>query len=146
MHEIEIYLAVNRSEEIESGMYHYNAEKHCLEMVRHKDEHCNQLLLDAASAANLLKTPDILIILGYRPHRLAWKYHGIVYSLVLKHVGIIFQQLYLVSTALGLAPCALGVGNSRTFRYAAMNDSSQEIMYSVGEFIVGSKPDSEHLE
>lgn len=146
MHEIEIFLAINRSEEIDSGMYHYNAEKHCLEMVRRKDKYCNQLLKDAALAGNLSKPPDILIILGYRPRRLSWKYHGIVYSLVLKHVGIIFQQLYLVSTALGLAPCALGVGNSRTFQYAVMNDSSQEVIHSVGEFIIGSKPDSEDLD
>ena len=146
MHEIEIYLAINCSEEIESGMYHYNAEKHCLEMLRYQDEYCNQLLSDAARAANLSKTPDTLIILGYRPQRIAWKYHGIVYSLVLKHVGIIFQQLYLISTALGLAPCALGVGNSRTFQYATKDDFNQEIIYSVGEFIVGSKPDSENLD
>ena len=61
---------------------------------------------------------------------------------MLKHVGIIFQQLYLVSTALGLAPCALGVGNSRTFQYAIMDDSNHEVIHSVGEFIIGSKPES----
>ena len=146
MHEIEIFLAINRSEEIDSGMYHYNAEKHCLEMVRVKDKYCNQLLKDAALAGNLSKPPDILIVLGYRPRRLSWKYQGIVYSLVLEHVGIIFQQLYLVSTALGLAPCALGVGNSRTFQYAVMDDSSQESIHSVGEFIIGSKPNPEDLD
>lgn len=145
MHEIEIYLTVNRCSEIENGLYHYNAEEHCLEMIRLIDEPCHELLKDAARAAKLSKCPDILITLACRYDRLAWKYQGIVYSLILKHVGVIFQQLYLVSTALGLAPCALGVGNTRTFQDAASNDSIHQITHSVGEFIIGSIPENEKL-
>ena len=145
MHEIEIYLAINCSKRLNLV---------CITiMLKNIAWKCSGIKTNIAinyyqmlHAANLSKTPDTLIILGYRPHRIAWKYHGIVYSLVLKHVGIIFQQLYLISTALGLAPCALGVGNSRTFQYATKDDFNQEIIYSVGEFIVGSKPDSENLD
>ena len=110
-------------------------------MIKCRDQSCLQLLSDAACAARLTKYPDILITLTCRYERLAWKYQGIVYSLILKHVGVIFQQLYLVSTALGLAACALGVGNSRTFKHAAMNDPISEMGHSVGEFVIGSKPD-----
>ena len=136
IHEIEIYLTVNRCNGLEGGMYHYNAEEHCLEMIKDLDKSCHQLLSDASRAAILKTIPDILIILACRHERLAWKYQGIVYSLILKHVGVIFQQLYLVSTALGLAPCALGVGNCRTFHQAALLDSINEPIYSVGEFMV----------
>ena len=146
IHEIEIYLTVNRCENIESGLYHYNAAEHCLEMIKCRDESCLQLLSDAACAAKLTKNPDILITLACRYERLAWKYQGIVYSLILKHVGVIYQQLYLVSTALGLAACALGVGNSRTFQNAPIDNSIHQIGSSVGEFILGTKPDFENFD
>jgi SagB-type dehydrogenase family enzyme len=48
----------------------------------------------------------------------SWKYEGIAYSLILKHAGAIMQQLYLVATAIGVAPCSLGVGDSRLFAQA----------------------------
>ncbi|MAB54472.1 MAG: hypothetical protein CMN93_00890, partial [Synechococcus sp. CPC35] len=146
IHEIEIYLTINRCDDIESGLYHYNAAEHCLEMIKCRDQSCIQLLSDAACAAKLTKHPDILITLACRYERLAWKYQGIVYSLILKHVGVIYQQLYLVSTALGLAACALGVGNSKTFEDAAKNGSIHEVGSSVGEFILGTKPDSENFD
>ena len=62
-------------------------------------------------------------------------YKEIPYALILKHVGVIYQQLYLVSTALGLAPCGLGSGNSETFAHATGLDRFAHI--PVGEFILG---------
>jgi hypothetical protein len=47
--------------------------------------------------------------------------------------------MYLVATAMGLAPCALGGGNSDVFAEAAGTDYYAES--SVGEFVLGSVPD-----
>jgi hypothetical protein len=47
--------------------------------------------------------------------------------------------MYLVATAMGFAPCALGGGNSDVFAEAAGTDYYAES--SVGEFVLGSAPD-----
>ena len=37
------------------------------------------------------------------------------YAMILKDAGVLTQQMYLVATAMGLAPCALGAGDSQAF-------------------------------
>ncbi len=61
-------------------------------------------------------------------------------ALVLKHVGVVFQTMYLAATAMGLAPCAVGLGDSDLFAQAADTDYYAET--SVGEFLHGSAPAS----
>ena len=46
--------------------------------------------------------------------------------------------LYLVATAMGLAPCGVGGGDSDSFAWAAGTDYFAET--SVGEFLLGSRP------
>ena len=73
-----------------------------------------------------------------RRPRIAWKYASLAYALTLKHVGVLYQTMYLAATAMGLAPCALGAGDSDLFARAAGVDYYAET--SVGEFLLGSKP------
>jgi len=47
--------------------------------------------------------------------------------------------MYLAATAMGLAPCALGCGDSDAFGRAADTDYYGET--SVGEFLIGSLRD-----
>lgn len=77
------------------------------------------------------------MILTSRFSRLSWKYDAIAYSLTLKNVGVLFAYMYLIGTALGLATCALGCGDSATFASATGLDVLEES--SVGEFILGSR-------
>ena len=79
-----------------------------------------------------------LTILAARFQRLAWKYSSIAYALMLKNVGVIYQTMYLAATAMGLAPCAVGYGDSDLFARAAGTEYYAET--SVGEFLLGSKP------
>ena len=88
------------------------------------------------NAAGMVHPPDILLTLAARFARAGWKYEGIAYALVQKNVGALYQQMYLVATALGLAPCALGSGNSEAFANATGLDFFAET--SVGEFILSS--------
>jgi len=46
--------------------------------------------------------------------------------------------MYLVATAMGLAPCALGSGDTELFAKATGLDRLAEA--SVGEFMLGSRP------
>jgi SagB-type dehydrogenase family enzyme len=60
------------------------------------------------------------------------------YAATLKNVGVLYQTMYLVATAMGLAPCALGNGDSMLFAEATGIDPAVES--SVGEFMLGSRP------
>ena len=64
---------------------------------------------------------------------------SIAYALTLKHVGVVFQTMYLAATAMGLAPCAVGCGDADLFARAAGTDYCAET--SVGEFLLGSQRD-----
>jgi SagB-type dehydrogenase family enzyme len=95
------------------------------------------LLRDAARPAALTDLPQVVITIAARFQRLSWKYESIAYSVLLKDVGVLYQTMYLVATAMALAPCALGGGDSDLFAAAAGLDYYSET--SVGEFLLGSR-------
>jgi len=72
----------------------------------------------------------------YARHAALHHQTGLSYALILKDVGSIYQQLYLVATALGLAPCGLSFGSSELFEQASGLPSDLEC--SVGEFMIGN--------
>jgi SagB-type dehydrogenase family enzyme len=65
-----------------------------------------------------------------------WKYDAIGYSLVLKHVGVLYQTIYLVATAMGLAVCGLGGADASDF--AAASGLGFYTEGSVGELVIGT--------
>ena len=97
--------------------------------------------LSVGSPAGPLQT---LVVLTARFQRLSWKYQSMAYAALLKDVGVLFQTMYLVATAMGLAPCALGGGDSDLFAEAAGLDSYAET--SVGEFLLGTAPGPASIE
>ena len=64
-------------------------------------------------------------------------YESIAYSLILKHVGSLHQTMYLMATAMDIAPCALGSGNAELFAKVARTNYYGES--SVGEFMLGRR-------
>ena len=132
LHELELYLSVSRCAGVEPGFYHYAAGTHALEPWPAPAEASSQLLLQAQGAMGGVPAPDILFTLAARIQRVTWKYQTLAYALTLKNTGVLFQQMYLVATALGLAPCALGTGDSQVFAQASGLEFTQET--SVGEF------------
>lgn len=132
LHEIELYLSVARCEGLEPGFYHYAAGRHVLEPWPGSGEASRHLLGHARASMGAAAGPDVLFTLAARVQRVSWKYEAIAYALILKNAGVLFQQMYLVATALGLAPCAVGTGDSQVFAQASGLDCFQET--SVGEF------------
>lgn len=133
MHDLELYLTIWRCEGIEPGFYHYNPLDHVLEHLSGIGPEQRALLADSCGAAAQQAT-DVLITLTSRFQRTQWKYQSIAYALILKNVGVLYHQMYLVATAMELAPCALGSGNSDRFAKAAGLDYFAET--SVGEFLL----------
>jgi SagB-type dehydrogenase family enzyme len=137
-YDLELYLTVRRCEGLEAGGYFYDPLGHQLIRLSQPAGASQQLLTGAAIACGGATVPDILVTLTARFGRLGWKYRGMAYATTLKHVGVVYQTLYLVATAMGLAPCGLGSGDADLAARAFGLDWTRES--SVGEFMLGRRP------
>jgi SagB-type dehydrogenase family enzyme len=138
LYELELYPVVRRCTNLSPGLYHYDPLHHRLGRVCEPTAEVEQLWSDAARATGVEpESIQVLLILTARFQRLAWKYAGLAYALILKHVGVVYQTMYLAATAMGLAPCAVGGGNADLFVRALGSDYYAET--SVGEFLLGSR-------
>jgi SagB-type dehydrogenase family enzyme len=140
MYELELYLAVDKCTGLERGLYHYQPQTHQLHQLAAKNNEVDALLHDAARSMSQPARPQVLVIMAARFQRVAWKYETLAYAMILKNVGVLQQTMNLVATAMGLAACALGNGDSDLFARAAGVDYYAET--SVGELALGSVCDS----
>jgi SagB-type dehydrogenase family enzyme len=142
--ELEFYLAVRLAAGLEAGLYRYDRFGHRLERVCGPTRPVRRLMDAAQNATGGSQTspetypPQLLILLAARFGRVGWSYEALAYSLILKHVGVTYQTMYCVATAMGLAPCAIGAGSVAVFAEATGLDPLVE--GTVGEFILGSRP------
>lgn len=138
IYELELYICVRSCENLPPGLYHYCPKNHRLEVICGLTEEVEALLKNAVGCAGIDDMPpQVLITIAARFQRLSWKYESLAYSLLLKNVGVLTQTMYLVATAMDLAPCAIGGGDSDLFARTAGLDYYAET--SVGEFLLGSK-------
>ncbi|WP_437549649.1 SagB family peptide dehydrogenase [Sorangium sp. So ce367] len=131
-YEIEVYPVVHVCDGVAAGMYHYCPLQHRLEAIAGATPDVRALLASASASKAI---PDVLFVIAARFQRIAWKYESIAYSLILKDVGVVLQTMYLVATAMSLAPYAIGHGDPDLFCRAAGTDYYVES--SVGEFALG---------
>jgi len=136
IHDLELYLIVSRVQNLLAGAYHYAAERHVLEVLPVSEEDTSMLLQSAMLASGTSAPPHVLIKIASRFGRMCWKYRSISYATTLKNVGVLYQTMYLVATAMGLAACALGSGDDIVAQQALDLASRSEIV--VGEFMLGN--------
>lgn len=136
-HDTELYLVAGQCTGLESAIYHYDPSEHQLTLVCKEQKLVRRLLADAYMANGRLELPQILIVMAARFARLSWKYEGIAYATALKNVGVLYEAMYLAATAMGLAPCGLGSGDSAVFSEAV--GVNPMIESSVGEFMLGTR-------
>jgi len=137
LYELEVYPLVQRCDGLHAGLYRYDAVNHQLVSLSDWSPQLQQLVDGAGLSTGIAsETIQVVILLASRFSRLAWKYASIAYALTLKHVGVLYQTMYLTATAMGLAPCGMGSGNSDIFAKAIGSDYFAES--TVGEFLLGS--------
>jgi SagB-type dehydrogenase family enzyme len=135
MYDLEVYVTVDRCADLPGGLYHYDAFEHRLCRLSGATAATAALLAEAQRACG--EPPPVLLTLASRFERLSWKYNGIAYAATLKNVGVLYQTMYLVATAMGLAGCALGAGDTVTFARATGLSEIEES--SVGEFVLAGR-------
>src|SRR3984893_4419301 len=138
-YELELYLTVGSCTGLANGVYHYAPLGHRLEPISADRAAANELLSAACMTAALESPAQVLISMTARFRRLSWRYEGLAYRLVLMHVGVLMQNLYIVCAAMGLAPCALDAVDIDVAARAFGADWRTEPC--VGQFLVGGQPD-----
>ena len=139
-YEHEFYVVAGRCTGLKRGIYHYDAMHHRLEVLPAAAGDVTALIRDAKPP--IAPGPcQVLIIVAARFQRITWKYNSSSYAPMLKNIGVLLQTMYLVATAMRLAPCALGSGNSE--RFARIVGTEWHVETSIGEFMLGSLPASE---
>ncbi|MFY2563156.1 SagB family peptide dehydrogenase [Corallococcus terminator] len=137
LYELELYLVVDRCTGLESGLYQYRSGQHELCKLTPRTRPVEQLLEGAWHTLAREGRPQVLVVITARFPRVFWKYQAMGYALILKNVGVLFQTLYLAATAMDLAPCALGGGDSELFARASGIAPLAE--GAVGEFALGTR-------
>ncbi len=106
LYPIETYVAVNRVEGIDAGVYHVDVRQRALDPVRVGSVGGD--LVVAGLGQNFLRTaPVVLVLTGYF-QRTRWKYHQRHYRYVCWEAGHIAQNVYLAGEAAGLGACMVG--------------------------------------
>jgi len=134
-YELELYLLIAHCDGLARGFYHYDADRHAVVPIEARAPEIEAQLASAQFAMGAPAPPQILITIAARFDRIAWKYTGIAYSLILKDVGVLLQTLYLTATDLGLGGCAIGTTNVDLF--ARMTGQEFYIEGAVGQFALG---------
>lgn len=137
-YELEFYLTVDRADGIDPGIYYYSPGTHELIKLSGRNAHTEGLIETAYFSCAKIVRPQTVIHIAARFQRVAWKYHNIAYSTMLRNTGVVYQTFYLHATAMGLAGCGLGSGNTELFSLATGN--APHIECNIGEFMLGSMP------
>ncbi len=129
---------------IEPGLYHYDPVAHRLGLVTGaEDPGVNALLREAAHSSTVDTDPQVVLLFAARVGRILWKYEQMGYAVILKHVGVLMQTMYLVATDMGLASCGIGSGDSDLFNSATGTSALSHV--TVGEFLLGSRDVNEEF-
>ena len=138
LHPIEAYVVARDVEGISPGIYHYDASRHRLELLRRgmtRDRMSDYVMGQrwfADAAAFVLMTAVFT--------RTQWKYrYPRAYRVVLAEAGHLCQTFCLTATWLGLAPfCTMAIADSKIDRDLGIDGVTEGVLYVAG---VGKKPE-----
>ena len=144
MYEFELYPVVRLCEGLNQGIYHYDPLNHQLEKIERAQDDIHATddihITLGYGVDDFWFHPQVLLVITARFGRLFRRYRSMGYAALLKSVGVLYQNFYLVATNMGLAPGGWGRGDSDIFGQAVGLNYLQES--SVGEFTLGSLPKS----
>jgi SagB-type dehydrogenase family enzyme len=106
LYPIETYIAVNRVEGLDPGMYHFNIEQYSLELL--KQGNVSPALRTAALGQAMIMESAAVFIWTAVVARSKWKYRERAYRYIYMDAGHIGENLYLASAALDLGCCTIG--------------------------------------
>jgi putative peptide maturation dehydrogenase len=114
LHPIEAYPIVRRVDGLASGLYHYDSERHALELIEElAEDDATEYLRFSTCGQAPFQHAQVAFVLTARFRRNFWKYwrQRDQYGVLLLDAGHLSQTLYLVATELGLDAFVTAVVN-----------------------------------
>lgn len=103
---LELYVATQSVEGLDDGIYHYDAHAHELELRRAGP--AQPAIADLTLGQEVARVANVVVVVTAVRERTMWKYGQRGYRYVWLDAGHVGQNVYLVATALGLGPTAIG--------------------------------------
>jgi SagB-type dehydrogenase family enzyme len=138
MHPIEAYVVARDVEGIAPGIYHYNATKHRLELLRRGMT--RDRMSDYVIGQRWFSEAAAFVFMTAVFTRTQWKYrYPRAYRVVLAEAGHLCQTFCLVATWLGLAPfCTMAMADSKIDCDLGIDGVTEGVLYVAG---VGKRPE-----
>jgi SagB-type dehydrogenase family enzyme len=135
-HPIDVFIVALRVSDLDEGIYRYNPLLHELTAV--DAPKTTAVALSHAAFASLGDgvevLPAITLFFTAVPARTARKYIDMALALIMKDVGCITQQIYVLIQGLGLTGCAVGTAEPAAIEHGLRLQVPQEVF--VGGFAV----------
>jgi len=131
LHPTEVYPLIINVDGLDPGLYHYNVERHELDLLEGlREDDARNLANEFTAGQSYPRSAHALFIMTTRFYRNFWKYrqHARAYSVLLMDAAHLSQTFYLVATELGLG----------TFVTAAINASNIEQRLGLDGFVEGA--------
>ncbi|MFX1537927.1 MAG: SagB/ThcOx family dehydrogenase [Promethearchaeota archaeon] len=103
-HPFETYLVLNRVKGINRGLYRYVPHGHKLLFIKSLESEFENLAKILLNRAHIINAP-VIFFWTVVPYRTVWKYKNPSYKLISIEIGMICQNLYLASEAIGCGTC-----------------------------------------
>jgi SagB-type dehydrogenase family enzyme len=132
-----VYVIAAHCAGLEPGLYRYLATSHELLPIDADADVVQSFVRNSAVPMERGSAQQVQLVFTARFDKINRRYEGNAYALILQEVGALYQTMYLVATAMGLAPCAVGGGNADAFAAVIGSDPLEEA--SVGAFVIGSR-------
>jgi SagB-type dehydrogenase family enzyme len=137
LHPIEAYVVARDVEGISPGIYHYDAARHRLELLRRGVT--REQMSDYVIGQRWFSEAAAFVFMTGVFTRTQWKYrYPRAYRVVLAEAGHLCQTFCLVATWLGLAPfCTMAMADSKIDRDLGIDGVREGVLYVAG---VGKRP------
>ena len=138
LHPIEAYVVARDVEGISPGIYHYDATRHRLELLRR--DATRKQMSDYVIGQRWFSEAAAFVFMTGVFTRTQWKYrYPRAYRVVLAEAGHLCQTFCLVATWLGLAPfCTMAMADSKIDRDLGIDGVTEGVLYVAG---VGKRPE-----
>ncbi len=111
-HAFDTYLAVNRVQGLEPGIYRYRALSHQLALVEVAPD-IEARVAAVSGGMKWIASGAVTFVWAVTPYRSEWRYAGEAQRVMLLDAGHVCQNLYLAAEALGCGTCAIGAFSQR---------------------------------
>lgn len=138
LHPIEAYVVARDVEGVLPGIFHYDAGRHRLELLRRGMT--RDRMSDYVMGQRWFSEVAAFVLMTAVFTRTQWKYHyPRAYRVVLAETGHLCQTFCLVATWLGLAPfCTMAMADSKIDRDLGIDGVKEGVLYIAG---VGKRPE-----